>query len=392
MKIKNPVKWKIIILVAAVFMLGAATAVVNYAHGSEVIEGGDHINMVSHTEYRYSEPGQIIVRIVNFQGDPISVTNCTASILYPNKTYFAQDQLMAASTISGDHYYNFTTPVGPEGVYEYQAVCNYPPGKVATATNSFHLSSALSTIISDLTAINGTIVDFQSQVQSNVTQILDAIESVNVTAEVGELTITIGQINVTVNDMQTNLNEFIVNVTGDLVDIDTNIEEINVTTNNIYNDLVTLNTTMITQFGDITTILSGNFSDILSNLTDLRALIINMNTSLFVELNSIHTDLLSINTSIINKIDAINLSITTDISNFQQEVQANFSVVNNWLDFINSTTVSTYDYVTGTLATNVNNVLTTLGVINATVNRIETNVSQILQNQEDEVYINTFSG
>ena len=34
MKIKNPVKWKIIILVAAVFMLGAATAVVNYAHGS----------------------------------------------------------------------------------------------------------------------------------------------------------------------------------------------------------------------------------------------------------------------------------------------------------------------------------------------------------------------
>jgi hypothetical protein len=69
------------------------------------------------------------------------------------------------------------------------------------------------------------------------------------------------------------------------------------------------------------------------------------------------------------------------------------------LDYVNLTTSNTYDYVTGTLATNVNNVLTQLGVINATVNRIESNTleinattQQILQNQEDAVVMTVFSG
>jgi hypothetical protein len=58
------------------------------------------------------------------------------------------------------------------------------------------------------------------------------------------------------------------------------------------------------------------------------------------------------------------------------------------------------------MANNINDILTTIGVINATANRIEqntiainttviniaTNVSQILQDQQDEVFIDTYSG
>jgi hypothetical protein len=62
------------------------------------------------------------------------------------------------------------------------------------------------------------------------------------------------------------------------------------------------------------------------------------------------------------------------------------------LDYINQTTTNTYDYLTGTLTTKVDTILSDLGVINATVNRIETvtndinsTVNQILQNQEDAV-------
>jgi hypothetical protein len=246
--IRNPFKWKVAILLAAIFVLGAATAVTFYAYGDQVIEQNQFLYMVSHTEYRYGEMGQIIVRLVDYQGDPISVTNCTVSILYPDKSFFIQGVLMLDSgNISGDHYYNFTTPSGLEGIYEYQATCNYPPNKQKSATNSFHLSSAFNTTISLL--------------------------------------------------------------------------------------------------------------------------------------------------------NELNLSISSDIEGFRQEVQANFSQAWDWLSFINITTVDTYDYLTGTLATNVNSILAQLGIINATVNRIEQNTveintttQQILQNQEDEVFIDVYSG
>jgi hypothetical protein len=55
--------------------------------------------------------------------------------------------------------------------------------------------------------------------------------------------------------------------------------------------------------------------------------------------------------------------------------------------------------MTGTLASNLNIVLTTVGIINATVARIEektdvinTTTQEILQNQEDEVKMAVYSG
>ena len=64
---------------------------------------------------------------------------------------------------------------------------------------------------------------------------------------------------------------------------------------------------------------------------------------------------------------------------------------------VNATTHNIYDYMTGTLATNINSVLTTVGVINATVTRIETNtvaindtVTTIQSNQERVVHMTTF--
>jgi hypothetical protein len=57
---------------------------------------------------------------VDFSGGAVAVNNCTATILYPNKTIFLGPVLMNDTvTITGDHYYNFTTPNGPEGIYEY---------------------------------------------------------------------------------------------------------------------------------------------------------------------------------------------------------------------------------------------------------------------------------
>jgi len=401
MEIKNPVKLKVAILIAAVFVLGGATAVVNYAHGAEVIAGGEHIHMVSHTEYMFNEVGQIIVRIVDYQGNPIVVTNCTASILYPNKTYFVQDQLMINSTIAGDLYYGFTTPAnGPAGVYEYQATCNYAPNKIKRATNSFHLSSAFSEIFSDLDYINTTIINFEAEVQDNFTTVIDLLNSINSSeTNLTEVYNRLTELNITTQGINTNLNNFISTTNTQLTEINSTTQSTNTIVTSIQSDLTLLNTTMNTRFDSLTTLLAGNFTNIFANLSDIRQLILDINATIVSEVNDVHTDLLSINTSITNQISAVNLSITTDISDFRTEVQANFSVVNNWLDYVNITTVNTYDYITGTMATNINSLLTTVGVINATVNRIEQNtedinstVNTIQQNQEDEVFINVFSG
>jgi hypothetical protein len=423
MKMKNPNRIKVMLLVLTVFILGGAIAVTQYAYGSQVIEKNENMYMISHTEYRYGEMGQIIVRLVDFQGDPIVVDNCTASILYPDKSFFAQDALMLDSeNITGDHYYNFTTPNGPEGVYEYQATCNYAPSKTKTATNSFHLSSAFNTTIADLeiaiadlTEINSTVVAFRTEVQANFSQVQSVLSIINGTAE--EIQYTVEQANATINGINSNLNDFITNTTLALATIDANTVAINNTVNAIYADLATLNTTMIVRFDAIDAYMSANFTQVFSNISDLRQLVYDINTSIIDAANAINLSLsgyiadlsaqldavnLSLSTQISDlstKVDNVNLSISSSIADFRQEVQVNFSQAWVWFDLINTTTISTYDYMTGTLADNIDSVLTTIGVINATVNRIEektdvinTTTKQILQNQEDEVFISTYSG
>jgi hypothetical protein len=311
-----------------------------------------------------------------------------------------------------DHYYNFTTPNGPEGIYEYQATCTYAAGsKTKSATNSFHLSSAFNTTISQLEAINSTVAAFRTEVQANFSQVQAAISSINVTGDVAGIVVTLGQVNSTVNGINSNLNDFITNTTIALAAIDANTVAINNTVNNIYADLTTLNTTMVARFDAIDSYMAANFTQVFSNISDLRQLVYDVNTSIInamlsINLTPILDELDAVNLSLSTQISAVNLSISSSIVDFRQEVQTNFSQAWTWFSLINTTTVNTYDYLTGTMANNINDILTTIGVINATANRIEqntiainttviniaTNVSQILQDQQDEVFIDTYSG
>jgi hypothetical protein len=148
------------------------------------------MQMVSHTEYRFAENGQIIARLVDYQGAPVSVLNCSATILYPDKTVFADNELMSSSVnISGDHFYGFTTPEGPEGVYEYQATCYYLQGmqtKSQSVTNSFHLSSAFNQVLGNLSGITSGFSVVSSELQvvnTTVNNIYDAMLVVNSTTQ-----------------------------------------------------------------------------------------------------------------------------------------------------------------------------------------------------------------
>lgn len=392
---------KLLLLLAMTFVLGGGTLVTLYATGQQVVESGEHIYMVSHTEYRYDEPGQIVTRLVNFQDQAITVDNCTVDILYPDKSFFVEDALMfETGNITGDHYYTFTTPSGPEGVYEYQATCIYQSGaKTKTATNSFHLSSAFSNVFTNLTAISSDISNFRAEVAANFTAVLDAISGAQ------NYTDILDQINLTVSTISSDLTSFV-------SDTQTRLTEINTTTQATQGYVLEMQTTVNNINTSVNTMLL-NLSDIMVKLTNVE-----VNVSATLEaVNAMQTTVNTINSSVVvitEKIDAINttvVGISSDVTDFRAEVAANFTEViglingisvpdySTILNEINATTHSTYDYMTGTLATNVNDVLSILGVINATANRIEANtlsinstVNEIKQNQEDEVYMTTYSG
>jgi hypothetical protein len=183
--------------------------------------------MVSHTEYRYSEPGQIIARLVDFQGNPVTVNNCTATILYPDKTFFVQGDLMTESgNISGDHYYGFTTPAGPEGVYEYQATCTYAAGaKTASVTNSFHLSSAFTSLFGNITSIQGDLTN----VLNNLTDISNDLSSIN-----ASLSVSIDGVSLQVSNLSQQLNDNTTTILNAIDNVNSTITEI---TNNILSNM-----------------------------------------------------------------------------------------------------------------------------------------------------------
>jgi ribosome maturation factor RimP len=276
--------------------------------------------------------------------------------LYPDKTVFANEALMSASTnISGDYYYAFTTPAGPEGVYEYQATCVWNGGaRSQSVTNSFHLSSSFTSVLGNL-----------SVVQGSVAQLGVDLLSINSSLAGG------------INDLSAQLNA-------------------NTTT--VLDALSNVNSSLSTQLTDLSTQLSDTNSSILQAIE-------NITSSLFINYTIITDAIDVLETNMANNFTYVNNQLTVVTGNQQAmnvTIENTNSVVNSMsavLDEVNATTTNAYTYMTTTLANNMNAVLAQLGVINATVNRIETNtvainstVSDILQNQQDEVYMNVFSG
>lgn len=390
MKRRLPVVMTVLFLATFVIAFGAGAFM--YATGEQTIQT-PKMAMVSHTEYAYSAPGQIIARLVDFQGNPVVVNNCTATILYPDKTSFVSAALMSASTISGDYYYNFTTPAGPEGTYEYQATCTYAAGtKTASVTNSFHLTPNFNNILANLSYIESQL----DAVQGNLTEIDNYLVAMN-SSLAGDIASLSAQLNSNVSTI---------------------LSELSNVNSSLYTQIGAINTSLSTQITNLDAALAGNFSVIQSNFTQVLNALTNLTVS--VNLTEVLDAIAALNVSTqqsfadLNAALAANFTYTNGlITGVNSSLVAEFGVVNSKLDvmnvtlnannaylvLINQTTTDTYAYVTGTLATNVGNILTDLGVINATVNRIETTTSQIntttntiLQNQQDAVNMQVFSG
>jgi hypothetical protein len=361
----------VLLLLGSVTMCVVAVSVL-YVSGEDELQT-PKMAMVSHTEYRYGEPGQIIARLTDFEGNPVVVNNCTATIKYPDKTAFVSGALMAVSTVSGDYYYNFTTPTGPEGVYEYQATCTYASGsKSASVTNSFHLSSAFTSVLGNVSQMQTTL----NGVAANVSTVQSQLLSINTSLS--------NQIAQNISSVLTQLSEVNASLSGQVS----------------------------TGFATV----QSNFSSVLEQLASINETISTLNVS--VDLSPVLTAITDMNATMAQYYMQLGVDITqvnTTVNNIQAGQASNFSVITSYLSYINATMVttdytsalaeinattqSTYSYVTTTLAGKVDDTLIQLGIMNATLNRIElmtgvinSTTSQILQNQENAVNMQVFSG
>jgi hypothetical protein len=356
------------LILAGVFVFGSVAGAFVYATGRAVIET-PYMQMVSHTEYRYSEPGQIIARLVDYQGDPVVVTNCTATILYPDKSYFVNAALMNDTLpIGGDHYYLFTNPAGPEGTYEYQATCYYGVSKQASVTNSFHLSSALGNILANQTAQNAQLV----AIQGNLTSVKSTVEGIAVNLSAVNASLS-GQVSVLSSQLNTNVSMLYAQADNNLATVQS---QLNANTTQILNALTTMNVNLT----PVTDAIAALDASMAANFTYTNGLI----TTLQSNIGGNFTVVTSNQAAMTVLLNSINNTVVSMSSVF---------------DVVNVTTQNTYTYMTTTLTDKVDSVLTTLGVINATVNRIEVNTvainattSTILQNQQDAVQMTVFSG
>jgi len=129
----------------ALAIIGASAGYVYYTQSITPI-----LSFVSSTEYQSGEPGQIIVKVHNVYGIPITAYGCNVSIYYPDKTLFVDSQAMTQGGAPGSWYYQFTPPFDKIGVYEAYVTCNVSlPGgrsRILSASKAFHVSQPLSLI------------------------------------------------------------------------------------------------------------------------------------------------------------------------------------------------------------------------------------------------------
>lgn len=293
--IKFKTSLKVFAILFSIFAIGTAGA---YLYGSKVIEDINAV-FVSHTEYWLDDTAMIIVRLTNYQGQPITGATCNASLIYQNDVYQFQKQPMSASTLAGNYYYSFylNSTTYSLGVYTKQVDC-FVGVKNRTITTTLHVNPAL------------------------------------------EYLKTIGA-----------------NVTGTSV----YLNEINQTAYNVYNDTQYISSNMVTatNFEAWKNNATVRFDNIDGNLTVLQNYCSNAETNSSVLCQEIY-----------------------NIRSFQESTNVTYT---QYFSDLNTTTTNTWNYMTGTLATNINNIYSLLLGVNTTVTNIQENVTAIRQDQLDDI-------
>jgi hypothetical protein len=329
----NDKKMKILSIACIMFAMLTIFSVAGYYNGKDIINRVPFMSMISHTEYRSGEAGQLIARLVDYQDVPVTVNWCKAYINYPDKSVWVNGDLMLSDSgnLTGNHYYTFTVPT-TVGTYEYAAECNFNKTPSLTITrkvvNSFHVSPALN----DIAVINQTLFAMNSSLTNQASW------------NFGNLTTQINGVNYNVSLIYQDTQY----LKGHALDIDGNFTALNVRLDGVDSNL---------------TVLKNYCSDS------------NTNTSaLCVMVSELKYDIAGLNATIIGTTGA-----------YLSEINA---TTHNTYDYITST-------LAGNVLNIYNEIIATQATVNATyilAQAVNGTTTTILSNQQDDWRMSVSSG
>jgi hypothetical protein len=149
---------KKLLLIALPIIVGVSIAGAFVA--TNVFGVGASVVFISGTEYQQGEPAQVIVRVVNAWGLPMTADWCNVTIYYPNKAVFVNNTPMTQGGAPGSWYYSFTTPFDQIGVFEEYVVCKVTLAagpRLLGAGSSFHVSQTL-TMLNETATVRVIII------------------------------------------------------------------------------------------------------------------------------------------------------------------------------------------------------------------------------------------
>ena len=387
----------LVLSVSALMFVRAA-----YSNGKNVIADPE-VTWVSHTEYWSGDDVSTIVRLTDYRGDAYdNVQDCIVTIKYPDKSNWVVDANMAQSTVAGNWYHTEVVPY-IQGTYEQEVTCTYGAGKTVKTSQSFHVNPALTqiqNISADILSETALLTDVHTSVTAQITS---TNETIAADIASSETTIT-DLVNTVDTDLTNQMTALGSDIDSDLIDVNASISgQLGETQVSIETNLGNTETTL----SNLMTTLNGNLQSYLTvYLTDIN------NTA-----NLIYTDTqwLSLNamnqedaTEIQNRFDSIdnNLAVIEDFcSNSQTNVSdlcGEVSTLNDIVDAmraeqttyyldLNQTTLSTWNLLSGDIATNLDAVLISVGIIQTQTTEINETLSQIRQEQLEEIRIYTIS-
>jgi F0F1-type ATP synthase membrane subunit b/b' len=403
----------VIVAVVATVLFGLVSVVgAAFNNGERLATDPDEdevsVRWVSHTEYwsssgpGSSELASTIIRVTDYRGDPFTVDNCQATVLYPDKSVYVNNQSMSQSGVAGNWYRTDSVP-DIEGTYEQQVTCNYGSGKTIKTSNSFHVNPALNflkNVSADLLStsaklsnvnisITGTVENAQASINTNIdtaeTNLDNLMDSINESLS-NQLTTAEGNLDTQLTDVSATIRANIADTNESLITridlAETNLDNlINDVDNNLTNQLINTETNLDTKLENVRVNLTALMNNVNAELTtridtaetNLDSLLNEVNSNLSNQLAGAKSDLSS-------QLKNVNISLQANLGNTQTAIQTQLSNINDSLD---------------NLITTLNNDIKSylvefLPEINNTANKIYTDSQWIVNNamnQEDNAVI-----
>jgi hypothetical protein len=387
----------LVISLSSIIFVGAA-----YSNGKAVVSSPE-VTWVSHTEYWSGDDVSTIVRLTDYLGNPFdTVVGCRVTVMYPDKTIWIEDASMTQSTVAGNWYHTDVAPY-VQGTYEQEVTCTLQDATTIKTSQSFHVNPALTqiqNISADIISQTALLTQVYGDISAQVSGTNDSISS-----DIDETEIAIvALVNTVDTDLTNQMTQLGVDVDTQLTDVNTSISgQLSDTQISIETNLGNTETTL----SNLMVLLNSDLQDYLTvYLTDIN------NTA-----NLIYTDTQWLSTNAMNQdnaaaIDArldnvdANLALIEDFCNnaqtidspLCQEIFALRVVVDTmrteqttYYNDLDTTTTSTWDLLSGSVSTNLDDVLISVGIIQSQTTEINETLSQIRQEQVERITMQVIS-